>query len=206
MPVTNVLLDLGGVLTVDPWQALLLTPQRGLVDRLLLDRETVIGVADEMWEFHARHWTDETSYWREMSARIDTAIPAAAVAEAEAELLVTLPDAGDALDFLSAARMPWGLITNNTAFWFEKQVALLGLSVNRLEWTFTSFAEGCQKEDAVGLFDLAAERLDPAATLVVDDRTANLERARAAGFVAEQFIEGIGSSLPELLQREVTRR
>ena len=36
--VERVLIDLGGVLTVDPWESLVLTPRTGLADRLHLDR------------------------------------------------------------------------------------------------------------------------------------------------------------------------
>jgi hypothetical protein len=130
MPVTRVLLDLGGVLTADPWQALLLTPRRGLVDRRGLNRDAVTRAANDLWEIHAKHWTDEQTYWREMSERIGADVSVSA--ETEAELLVTLPEARSAVRFLSDAQIPWGLITNNTAFWYEKQLALLDLAANQL--------------------------------------------------------------------------
>jgi len=200
---TTVLLDLGGVLTPDPWQALLLAPGRGLVDRLGLDRAAVVAAADELWQYHARHRTTEEDWWAGLAARAGRPIPPAAVDRAERELLGLLPGARDALDALAGAGVPWGLVTNTTDFWYARQRALLGLAPGEPAWAFVSSVEGCEKGDRPGLFERAARVVDPAATLVVDDRPDNLARAAEVGFGTERHPGVPGVPLLATLRRRV---
>ena len=196
--VERVLIDLGGVLTVDPWESLVLTPRTGLADRLHLDRAFVAQVGFDLWQVHSRTVTSEELYWQQFSDRVGADIPPALLAEVERELLVVTPDALRMVACLRAGGRPWGLITNNTAFWYPKQLALLGMSGTEPEWQFTSFAAGTVKDDSPGLFEVAADSVDSAQTMIIDDRPANIERARRCGFQATMY--RVGDELPSTVQ------
>jgi len=145
---------------------------------------TAAHVGQDLWETYARAAADEDAYWLDLSQRLEVTIPAALVRETELALLQALPGAIAALDALDRAGTPWGLITNNTSFWYPKQVALLGLGPGGPRWEFVSSAAHVTKSDPVGLFEVAASTLDAADFLVVDDREPNVERALRAGFNA----------------------
>jgi beta-phosphoglucomutase-like phosphatase (HAD superfamily) len=198
VPGERLLLDLGGVLTVDPWESLVLTPRRGIADRLDLDRALVERVGSDLWQIHARSVTSEEMYWQQFAQRVSAYISPALLAEAERELLVTTPDALRMVECLRAGGRPWGLITNNTAFWYPKQLALLGMTHSEPQWQFTSFAAGTVKDDTPGLFDLAARTVDPAGTIIIDDRLHNVERARVCGFQATMY--RVGDEFPQAMQ------
>lgn len=198
MPGDRVLIDLGGVLTVDPWESLVLTPRRGLADRLHLDRALVERIGSDLWQIHSRSVTSEELYWQQFAQRVGTDIPPELLADVERELLVVTPDALRMVESLRAGDRPWGLITNNTAFWYPKQLALLGMMRTEPQWQFTSFAAGTVKDDSPGLFELAAQTVDPARTIVIDDRLHNIERARACGFQATMY--RVGGEFPSAIQ------
>ncbi|MBG6212937.1 FMN phosphatase YigB (HAD superfamily) [Cryobacterium sp. CAN_C3] len=189
-----VLVDLGGVLTVDPWEALLLTPTEGIADRLGLDHTVVREAGRVLWNAYAREATPEDLYWHELAEIIGAYIPPTMIAEVERNLLLATPGAQRMLAFLRGADRPWGLITNNTAFWYPKQLALLGIAPNELSWEFTSFGAGVTKGDTdPGLFEVAAAVLRPSQTLVIDDRAFNIVRARRCGFQATMY--GVGDEV-----------
>ena len=50
-----------------------------------------------------------------------------------------------------------------------------------------------------GLFELAAKQLNPAYSLVIDDRLKNVYYARALGFQAEHYCLSSGDSLLKLV-------
>ena len=182
--VSTILLDLGGVLTTDPWQSILLTPDTGVADLLGLDRAEVAEAAESLWPSHSLAATEEADYWEQLSGLLGHRIEAAAVASAERSGLRVNPEAAQVLTLLDGRN--WGVISDNTAFWYPKQLALLRL--DRAPAGYLSFDRGLSKLSAgQGLFELAAGELDAGSTLVVDDRAANIERARRAGFLTQPY-------------------
>jgi hypothetical protein len=128
------------------------------------------------------------------------------IREVEADVLVVNPDASDLLAGITASRRSWGLISDNTAFWYRKQLALLGLSMGELKWEFTSFGLGVSKNDlGRGLYECAASSVAPSRTVVIDDRMTNIRRARRCGFLARQYAIGDEQSLVDLIEGEVDR-
>lgn len=188
--IDRVLVDLGGVLTVDPWETLLLTPGTGIADRMGLDRALVERVGLALWDEHSRSVTSESLYWRQFSAQVGAEIHTSLVNTVERELLVVTPDAHRIVACLRERSAPWGLITNNTAFWYPKQLDLLGMTPADPQWHFTSFAAGVEKGDDPGLFELAAGTIDAEHTAVIDDRPSNVERAQRCGFQATMYRVG----------------
>lgn len=198
-----VLIDLGGVLTVDPWETLLLTPGEGMADRLALSRDRVAHAGAVLWERHCRTPTTEHEYWSQFALLTDATIPPSTVVDVERRLLVATPDAHRIVTALRRSRRPWGLITNNTAFWYDKQLALLGIDADEPRWQFTSFDSGVAKgDDGTGLFEVAAAEVDSTGVLVIDDRESNIARAVSCGFGGRMYT--VGDEMP-LIDRGDTR-
>ncbi|WP_061289330.1 hypothetical protein [Herbidospora cretacea] len=182
--IDTVLFDVGGVLTVDPWQALLLTPGDGIADRLGLDRDRVEAIGEELWPEYSLREREEADYWRDFGAALGCDIPAGLVATAERSTLRTDPAASRAVSLLVSRRISVGFISDNTSFWFPCQMRLLGEFVqNSASHHYLSYLLGVSKQTSgTGLYEIAAQSLDPSRTLVVDDRAHNIDRAASAGF------------------------
>lgn len=179
------LLDVGGVLTPDPWQTLLLTPGDGIADRLGADRTEFEEAATRLWPEFSLEERSEVDWWLELSRAVEIEITADLVKEVEDRLLQ--PIAG-AAELISEARRicDVGVVSDNTWFWYRKQSDLLGLDRLTMQpLRFLSFERGVSKETfPVGLFEVASESLTGRQVVVVDDRDVNCQRAEAAGLIA----------------------
>jgi HAD superfamily hydrolase (TIGR01509 family) len=198
--ISTVLLDIGGVLYVDPWQSVLLSPGAsgtGLADQLDLDHRDVARAAEELWPSFATRHTEEHEYWRQLGDRLShvtgrkVEFPPDLVASASDRLLHPLPQAwlilaGVRSVLAAAGGRDIGVITDNTTFWYARQYEELQLEqiVTTSDFVFVSAELGQRKPDHPGLYGLAAESgfFDPRTTLVVDDRQRNLDHARSFGF------------------------
>jgi FMN phosphatase YigB (HAD superfamily) len=179
--VDTVLLDVGGVLYVDPWETLLLTPDVGLADRLGIPTGTAETVARSLWVEFAVRAAGESEYWARFGSAAGATVDLDLVAEVSDLLLRPTPEAQRWLAAADGLRI--GVATDNTSFWFARQRDDLGLdAVLSPELTFTSFDVGRRKQDRPGLLDVAAEVCTPSRTAFVDDREHNRARARALGF------------------------
>jgi FMN phosphatase YigB (HAD superfamily) len=192
-----VLFDVGGVLTVDPWQTLVLTPARGIADRLGLDRVRAAEVAERLWDHHAKQPdADESDYWREFGDALGVSIPEGLVGSIERELLRVNPEATKLLTTLASRGTRIGAVSDNTAFWYERQARVVGLdqAADRT-LLFLSFQLGVAKKDVPGLFEIAADTVPPGNTLVLEDRAENVARAGALGFKVIRYESTWESSL-----------
>jgi hypothetical protein len=75
------------------------------------------------------------------------------------------------------------------AFWFEKQIKRLGIVGNLpASSIFVSYERGKRKKSIpYGTYRILSATTDPATTLVLDDRYANLEIADREGFKTLQY-------------------
>ena len=191
-PFDLVLFDLGGVLFPDPWETLLLTPEVGIADQLGMDQERARRAGAEIWPAHATTRTDEAAYWSDFARLTGTKVPADLLTTTRQALMHPNPDARLLLDGAVMVGADVGIISDNTSFWFAMQASALRLSSYADEkLTFLSFEIGVRK--ANGLYDVAAQRVGSARTLVVDDRPHNLERAERAGFSSSRYTMGAAS-------------
>jgi FMN phosphatase YigB (HAD superfamily) len=198
--VGTVLFDIGGVLTNDPWQSLLLTPERGLAARLGLDPDDVSQAAEKLWPKYSLAPGSEHDYWHELGALLSVGVPAEMVRQAERDCLVVDEAWASVLARLGQRRTAWGFISDNTSFWYAKQIGLLGGARPAPEREFVSFSRGLSKSTpGHGLFEVAARTLDPGETVVVDDRRHNLERAEAVGYRVVDYTMTQPRSLAEAL-------
>ncbi len=198
MQIDTVLFDLGGVLAPDVWETLLITPRGGLADRLGLDIDEVTQAGQVLWPYYGTRPTLEPDYWSDLGGLLSVQIPQSIVSEIEEQLLLPNPAAGRTLSAVRNAGCQIGIVSNNTSFWYPKQVRLLDLKgyIWDNPLVFLSFEEGVLKEDRHGLFETVAGRLTPHNTLIIDDRHINVLIARSLGFVAFEY--SLGSNANDL--------
>ncbi|MCA1691401.1 MAG: HAD family hydrolase [Acidimicrobiales bacterium] len=182
--IENVLFDLGGVLTSDPWESFLLTPSRGVADRLGLDHRRVEAAGRALWAEYCVRESAEDEYWRDLETRLGVSIPTTLRLEIESTLLIVNPWASEILTTLYNSAFRIGVVSDNTSFWFPMQKDLLSLDkFVGPDATFLSFRCGVRKNASQGgLFAIAASRVDPRKTLIVEDRDHNIGRAKEYGF------------------------
>ncbi|MEV3858305.1 hypothetical protein AB0J38_28815 [Streptomyces sp. NPDC050095] len=200
MPDADVILfDLGGVLFCDPWETLLLTPGRGIADRLGIPRAAAEAAGGKLWRRYSVTPAREADYWAELAAELGTELPAGIVRDAGHELLRPSPWAQRLLGAAAATGAALGIASNNTSFWYARQFARLGLS----EWidpalVYVSQDLGVTKgTPGRGLLDIAAEDLTGRRVALVEDRESNLRRAAALGLRAVPYAyERDGDSFP----------
>ncbi|WP_027341093.1 HAD family hydrolase [Hamadaea tsunoensis] len=185
--IDTVLFDVGGVLTFDPWETMVLTPTQGLADRLRIPRPTAEAAGVRLWPRFSLRSASEADYWRQFSALVNRDVEMDIVASVR-KLIVANPCTAEALAIVQSRTMRWGVISDNTAFWFPQQLALLGISIEDDALTLLSYEQGRSKSsEGIGLFELAAEKTVPRRTLVIDDRDHNLRRAQAVGFATARY-------------------
>jgi FMN phosphatase YigB (HAD superfamily) len=182
--IETVLLDVGGVLYVDPWQTVLLSSgsgHRGIAERLGLDPAHVATAAETLWPIFAVRESTESEYWSALEDCLGTELPSELLDRVSRQLLRPLAGARDVLEAISDRKV--GVITDNTTFWYARQSEDLRLShFVSSDIELVSSRLGCQKSEYPGLFALAAERCDPSRTLVIDDRISNIRKAISFGF------------------------
>ena len=201
--VDTVFLDIGGVLVVDVWEALLLTPDTGLAAKLNIDSDLARKAGTELWPRYATKPATERAFWRDLSTLLDAEIKPSLIEEVASALVRPDPQAQLLLEMLAAQKLRVGLISNNTAFWFERQSAVVDFAgLVDPELRFLSHEQGMQKGE--GLYQLAANVVDPANALVIDDRTPNLSRAQSFGFhIAAYSMYSGRSNLVELVRHNL---
>jgi beta-phosphoglucomutase-like phosphatase (HAD superfamily) len=186
--IRTVLFDLGGVLTGDPWQAILLTPRLGIADRLGLDHAAVEMAGELLWARYCLVPDEEQQYWSDFRNQVGREVPAELVCEVERETLHANPFARQVVQLVERSGISWGFISDNTAFWFRKQMRLIGIEGHPAELDFVSFNDGASKTSTTpGLFEIAAGRVIPRQTLVIDDQQRNVSCAHHLGFRAALY-------------------
>lgn len=177
-----VLLDVGNCLASDYWETVLLTPDVGLADRLGVDPAAACEAGRTLWERHCRRVSEEVTYWQELESALGVEIPDGVPEELD-PLVLANPQAELLLSTMAEAGLRLGVCSNNTAFWFPKQAAKVGLHrYTDAALQFLSHLTGRTKGDDPSLLDLVADDLDPATVLLVDDRPGNLDAAEQRGF------------------------
>ena len=180
--INTVLFDAGGVLTPDPMETILFTPEIGLVDKLKLDEKLVRSKMMLSYDkFSTIPRSLEKDFWKDLGNNISTEIPIALVKKIEKELILPNPQAKEAITLIKDKGLKVGIISNNSSFWYDKQVILLELQkYSDPSLIFLSHQYGAVK--ARGLLKYAAEKLNPKQTLIIDDRPHNIKIAKELGF------------------------
>jgi len=128
--------DIGGVLTQDIWENLLLDEKKGVAAILKLDRQRVCKVAQRLWDKFAHRSTDETHDWKELELEYWNLFIEEFQLECSADYFISLteefvqPITGmiELLeDLKSRSNVQLAICSNNTEFWFQRQMERLHL-------------------------------------------------------------------------------
>jgi FMN phosphatase YigB (HAD superfamily) len=199
-PITTVLFDLGGVLSNDIWEHVLFDHHNGLAPRGWLARRRWRRAAQAAWDqVSTKPDVTEEDFWHSFEAAVGVQITKAAIQASEHRVIRANPEGHRLIAALKAAGLRVGIVSNNSAFWYPRQMAALGHPKIDPELIFLSNQTGRTK--LTGLYALAAEHIDPRTTLVIEDRPPFRKRARAAGFHVAGYNLTSGRSLAALLHR-----
>jgi FMN phosphatase YigB (HAD superfamily) len=129
-----VIFDVGGVLAYDVWEHLLLDESEGVASTWKLDRQQVERAGRALWEeFSIRPsvgdcgWQElEKEYWRTFVDRLHLRIPIEELIHLSESFIRPVEGMVDLLNELQG-RFELALCSDNTEFWFERQMSKAGL-------------------------------------------------------------------------------
>lgn len=180
--ITNVLFDIGGVLTPDPWEALILDDEHGIHKGAGTEAELAQKLTDVWDKYSHMPESHEEDFWQEASNALSLDIDQEAINEVKDKVIVADPEAADTLDYLQQEGVNVGIISNNTAFFWPVQRDALGLEDRGIDPSLVFLSHEAGRDKGDGLFEKAAQIVDPQETLVVDDRQSNIDHAEFLGY------------------------
>lgn len=190
--ITTILLDIGGVMAPDPWETLWLAPDAGLAYKLHCSLSAVADIGPQLFEQFSEAVFSEPEYWKAWEERLHITIPTELIQETEQKLLIPNPYLIQFLQQLQEQKLRIGITSNNTSFWYPKQVSSEMLSKYfDSSLLFLSQELGTSKVTGIpDLYELAAQKTKPSQTLIIDDRQGNLDHARGLGFQTQFYDSG----------------
>lgn len=191
MSVQAVIFDIGGVLAHDVWENAVLGEgeNEGLVAKLGLNLEEVRAVGEALWLKYAHlppandvHWRSlEKEYWREFIERLSLSSSVDELVAFTNGFIRPVRHMGALLRWLKEEGITLAICSNNTEFWYERQMRMLGLGrYFRPDRVILSSRVGVSKSSTShAMFSAAvgAVNVDRAECLFVDDRWLNIRRA-----------------------------
>lgn len=183
-----VVFDVGGVLAPDVWEHMLADPN-GIISRYRVDEKLARGVGKKLWDdFACRSaqsgsgWMGlETKYWQEFMNQTNFTASVDELIDLTNKFIRPIPGMGVLLDRLRSSGAILAICSDNTEFWFRRQVSRLGLDeFFTPDRRILSYKVGVQKSSPnheMFLTTLQALHVDRNACIFVDDRVANIERA-----------------------------
>jgi len=202
MSIQGVIFDIGGVLSRDVWEHLLYDPPE---DKKPLSVSAKYGIpGQEIKEFGERLWYDydrndgdpdtlEREYW----TRIRDRFPQLAGVQTD-ELCKMTEDfihpvhkdgMSHLLKWLTEKKIKVGICSNNTKFWFPRQIKKFDPYGFFLTESIILSCDKCINKSDLRMFEMAVQslHLEPAECVFVDDRFGNVERAMKCGMTGVFF-------------------
>lgn len=201
MPINTVLFDIGNVLSHDGHETYLTHEAYGLTLGLGLPKQEITQKVSRIFRKYAvLPKASESDFWREISETLGIKLTPGDIAAVKKQITITNPEAIASFDLLKEHGIKIGIISNSLSFFYNQQTEpLLFDRYTDPDLLFLSHKMSHLKSD--GLFELAAQKLDPATTFVIEDRLKNVEYARNIGFHATVYSLGSGKSLLALTKK-----
>ena len=205
MPIKTVLFDLGNVLSHDGHETYLTDKEYGLALSLGEPKEVVTQKVNHIFRKYAvMEEAQESDFWNEIANTLGIELSLESIRTVKEQITSTNPEANESFKFLKELGIHIGVISNSSPFFYDAQVKPLRLDdYIDPNLMFLSHKLGRLKSD--GLFELAAEALEPANTLIIDDRLKNVEYAQKLGFQAVSYSFESGDSLLSLVKKIATQ-
>jgi HAD superfamily hydrolase (TIGR01509 family) len=197
--VQALIFDIGGVIAYDVWENLFLDKKRGIASNLNLNPEEVKKIAKTMWDEFAHRSIDKEHDWKELekeywnkfiqhfhlSASVDYFI------NLTEQFICPIPETLKLLERLKSTEVKLAICSNNTEFWFKRQMDKLGLSkFFQQKYIILSSHIGASKSSPnFEMFEAVIEALnvDKRDCVFVDDREESILRAVEFGITGIIF-------------------
>jgi len=193
-----VIFDIGGVLAADVWEHLLLDDD-GVAARYHLDKERIREIGEDLWkQFIHRPATDqenwervEKEYWGAFIENSRLQVTVSDLIQLSDTFIRPVPGMAELLERLRSAGIDLAICSNNTEFWFRRQMDKLGLQrFFRPERVVLSCRLGVSKSSPRHeMFQSAVDALQigKEACIFVDDREENIRCALEFGLAGIVF-------------------
>ena len=139
MKFKSVLFDVGNVIASDYWESLWLSRHVGLADRLRIPIGKAKSAGLQLWRKYDVIQANEEDYWKDASRLLNMTIDTSLIKTAEILTVKANPYISPLLVELQKAKIDIGIISNNTTFWYAKQILMSRIS------EFLSSTEGAGK-------------------------------------------------------------
>lgn len=194
-----VIFDVGGVLAHDVWEHLFLDREAGVASILNLDVEQVQRAGQDLWEKFAYRSTTEENGWKELEkeywdlflGRFQLSMSADDLIRLTEQFVQPVEGMIQLLECLQSEAIEMAICSNNTEFWFKRQMNKLGLhrffSSGRV---ILSTRIGVSKSSpGFEMFQAAigALGIEKDFCIFVDDRVENIQRALQFGLTGIVF-------------------
>jgi len=145
-------------------------------------------------KYAVKEHASEVAFWSEIGDTLGLKLDPKAIVEVKQQVDVTNPEAIAAFEFLRGQGIKIGIVSNSTPVFYDPQTKPLLLDrYADPDLLFLSHKQGVLKSD--GLFEIAAARVNPKSTLIVEDRAKNVAYAKKLGFNAVRYSLESGESL-----------
>jgi HAD superfamily hydrolase (TIGR01509 family) len=197
--VQAVVFDIGGVLAHDVWEHLLLDPNRGIAAVFELNTDEVRQLGRELWDVFAHRAADHENTWEQLeieywSAFIERSQVPLTVGECilrTDEFITAIDGMQPLLLELRSREIAMAICSNNTEFWFRRQMDKLGLAEFFKERNIIlSSRLGVSKSSPnFEMFHavVASLKIDKEDCVLIDDRAKTIARAINFGMPAIMF-------------------
>jgi FMN phosphatase YigB (HAD superfamily) len=194
-----IIFDIGGVLAEDVWEHLLLDDKVGVADCYHLDKQRARKIGEHLWNVFAFRSVSNRENWESLEKEYWTAFIEESEISACVNDLVQMTDAFikpvigmlELLERLQSERFDLAICSNNTEFWFNRQMEKLGLHKFFCpEKIILSCRTGALKSSRrYEMFQAVIDKLrvDKKECLFVDDRDENIQRAVEFGVTGILF-------------------
>lgn len=193
MPIEAVVFDIGGVLAYDVWEHALLDEEMGIAARFGIDPDEAEATGQELWERYAYtpataevDWQAlELDYWQQLIRRLELPADARQLIAYSDQFVRPVEHMIDLVTELHQAGIGLAICSNNNEFWFERQMARLGIralfapdAIVLSNWIGVS-----KSSPAYEMFQAVENALgiDRGNCIFIDDRWPNIVRAAEFG-------------------------
>jgi len=194
-----VIFDIGGVLAYDVWEHLLLDTERGVASICDLDVKQVRTVGQDLWNKFAyrattgeEDWQDlEKEYWNTFIRTFNLSSSVNDFIKLTDKFILPIDGMTQLLEQLQLAGIDLAICSNNTEFWFKRQMDKLGLrrffSPSRI--VLSSRIGVPKSSPRYEMFQAVVDALqvDKDVCIFVDDREENILRAFQFGLAGIIF-------------------
>lgn len=201
MPIKTVLFDLGNVLSHDGHETYLTDEIYGLALSLGEPKDVVTQKVNHVFRKYAvMSEASEADFWNEIADTLGIELSPEAIDAVKLQITSTNPEAIESFELLKEHGINIGIISNSSPFFYEPQAKPLMLDkYAEPSLLFLSHKRGVLKSS--GLFEIAAETVDPATTCIIEDRLKNVEYAQNIGFHATHYALASGESLLAVVEK-----